>query len=139
MARSYVRSLAFRLVDFPFVVQFLWYCFFILLLVVVVVVVALGICFEMDYKGQDLAETVYQVIITIFGIAGFIWGYILGDLTRSFHVWCVGMVLAGLVCLPSWPCFNRNPVKWLDALPAVRPRRAEPKRTKVKKDKAKRR
>ena len=93
----------------------------------------------MDYKGQEAAELVYQVIIAIFGVVGFVWGYILQDLTRSFHVWCVGMAIASLVCLPSWPCFNRNPIKWLEELPAVRPRRGEPKRSKSKREKVKRR
>ena len=72
---------------------------------------------SMDYKGQELAETVYQIIITVFGIVGWFVGYVKGDLTHGFHVWCVGVAIACAVAIPSWPCFNRNPIKWLDEIP----------------------
>ena len=83
----------------------------------------------MDYKGQELAETLYQIIIAIFGLAGWIYGYVLNDLTHSFHVWCVGVAIACVVTVPSWPCFNRKPIKWLDEIP----KRPEPKRKKKSK------
>ena len=86
----------------------------------------------MDYKGQDHAELVYQVILTAFGVVAFGWGYVEGDLTRSFHVWCVGLAIASVITLPPWPCFKRNPVKWLDKIPAAEPKK-ESKRSKPKK------
>ena len=81
---------------------------------------------KMDFKGQELAENIYQIVILIFGIIGWIYGYVLNDLTHSFHVWCIGVVIACIIAIPSWPCFNRNPVKWLDEIP----KRPEPKRKK---------
>ena len=89
----------------------------------------------MDYKGQDHAEVVYQVIMSVFGVVAFCWGYVERDLTRSFHVWCVGLALASVITLPPWPCFKKNPVKWLEKLPDPRPEKPEPKRHKTKKGK----
>ena len=84
---------------------------------------------RMDYKGQELAENIYQIVILIFGVIGWIYGYVLNDLTHSFQVWCVGVAVACIIAIPSWPCFNRNPVKWLDEIP----KRPQPKRKKKQK------
>ena len=83
----------------------------------------------MDYKGQELSENIYQIIILAFGVVGWIYGYVLNDLTHSFHVWCVGVAIACVIAIPSWPFYNRNPIKWLDEIP----KRTEPKRKKKSK------
>ena len=36
----------------------------------------------MDYKGQELSENIYQIIILAFGVVGWIYGYVLNDLTH---------------------------------------------------------
>ena len=31
----------------------------------------------------------------------------------TFRIWLVGFVVATVATLPPWPCFRRDPVKWL--------------------------
>jgi signal peptidase complex subunit 1 len=31
--------------------------------------------------------------------------------------WFCGLVLALLLCIPDWPMYNKNPVRWLGAIP----------------------
>ncbi|OXB73240.1 UNVERIFIED_CONTAM: hypothetical protein H355_016420 [Colinus virginianus] len=59
---------------------------------------------QMDYKGQKLAEQIFQGIILVSAIIGFIYGYV----TEQFG-WTVYIVMAGfaLSCLVSvFSCFH---------------------------------
>ena len=71
----------------------------------------------MDYKGQRNAEWLYQIIITLFGLFGFVWGYQEADFSVTFRCWVVGVALASLTCIPDWGIWNRNTPKWLEAVP----------------------
>ncbi|KAM8781531.1 LOW QUALITY PROTEIN: signal peptidase complex subunit 1-like [Rhynchonycteris naso] len=67
---------------------------------------------QMDYKGQKLAEQMFQGIILFSAIVGFICGYV-----AEFR-WTVYIVMAGfaflcLLTLPPWPIYRRHPLKWL--------------------------
>ena len=73
----------------------------------------------MDYKGQQLAEILYQIIIALFGLVGFLWGYQEQDFTYCFRCWFVGVVIASALTIPDWGMFNQNTPKWLDDIPAV--------------------
>ena len=52
-----------------------------------------------DYQGQRLSENIYNVIIVLFGICGWIYGYMEEDFKVAIKVWAVGTVLALLVSL----------------------------------------
>ena len=92
----------------------------------------------MDFRGQKMAEDVYQAVIAAFSVAAFILGYAQGcarraaacpSLTsvatavllwrerRSFavmmKVFGAGVALSLLLVVPPWPYLNRHPLKWL--------------------------
>eukprot|EP00823_Brevimastigomonas_motovehiculus_P002126 TRINITY_DN1350_c3_g1_i1.p1 TRINITY_DN1350_c3_g1~~TRINITY_DN1350_c3_g1_i1.p1 ORF type:complete len:122 (-),score=25.56 TRINITY_DN1350_c3_g1_i1:305-649(-) len=66
----------------------------------------------MDYKGQALAERLYQYIIAIFTIVGFIAGFIVQRFIVTAIFSFAGLVVAGVICLPEWPFLNRDPLPW---------------------------
>ena len=72
----------------------------------------------MDWKGQMHAEWIYQLIITLFSLVGFVYAYQEQDFTHCFHGWLAGLVLASALTIPDLPWFNKNPIKWLDECPA---------------------
>jgi len=67
---------------------------------------------QMDYEGQRKAEKTYQIIITVFGIVGFIWGFIIQQLSATVYFVLGGFALSCLIVLPPWPFFRRNPLPW---------------------------
>jgi signal peptidase complex subunit 1 len=44
----------------------------------------------------------------------------MADFQLMLFVYAGGVVLTALVTVPNWPCFNRHPLKWLDAAEADR-------------------
>ncbi|EGG04187.1 uncharacterized protein MELLADRAFT_108689 [Melampsora larici-populina 98AG31] len=68
---------------------------------------------KIDFEGQRLAEKWNQIIILSFAVIAFGLGYIGQSMMITFGVYAVGVVIALLVVVPPWPCYNRNPVKWL--------------------------
>mmetsp|Transcript_5340 Transcript_5340/g.17124 ORF Transcript_5340/g.17124 Transcript_5340/m.17124 type:complete len:103 (-) Transcript_5340:58-366(-) len=66
----------------------------------------------MDYKGQVYNEYAYQLIFALFGIVCFALGYVQEDFGVTINGWIASLVVAGVVCVPDWPVFNREPVKW---------------------------
>lgn len=71
----------------------------------------------MDYKGQQLSELIFQIIIVLFGSVGWIYGYMEQDFMIVFQCWVVGVLISVLLCVPDWPFYNRHPVKWLESVP----------------------
>ncbi|CAJ0578304.1 unnamed protein product, partial [Mesorhabditis spiculigera] len=65
-----------------------------------------------DFPGQRLAERVFQVIVVISGIIGFIVGYYTQQLSHSVYIVFIGSAIASLVVLPPWPCFRKQPLPW---------------------------
>ena len=45
---------------------------------------------------------------------GWIYGYIHSSFLLTFYFWLAGLTLSVVLCVPSWPWYNRNPVEWLD-------------------------
>mmetsp|Transcript_18980 Transcript_18980/g.39286 ORF Transcript_18980/g.39286 Transcript_18980/m.39286 type:complete len:83 (-) Transcript_18980:307-555(-) len=80
----------------------------------------------MDYEGQKLAELLFYIIICLFGAVGWVMGYLQQDFTIVFQAWLAGVVISVVLCVPDWPFFNRNPIKWLESVPNDR-RQAAPK------------
>jgi signal peptidase complex subunit 1 len=71
----------------------------------------------MDYQGQKLSENLFYYIIILFGSVGWIYGYILQDFTYVFYSWSVGVAISMVLCVPDWPIYNKNPIKWLECIP----------------------
>ena len=67
----------------------------------------------MDFKGQKLAERMYQVILVIAGIIAFLAGYLSGSFDTMSYVFTCGVIVAVILCVPDWNYFNQHPIKWL--------------------------
>ncbi|XP_017753479.1 PREDICTED: signal peptidase complex subunit 1-like [Eufriesea mexicana] len=67
---------------------------------------------HVDYEGQGRAEKLSRVIITLFGIVGLIWGYVIQQFSQTLYILGAGFMLAAVITLPPWPMFRRNPLDW---------------------------
>ncbi|CAK9829244.1 Signal peptidase complex subunit 1 [Anthophora retusa] len=65
-----------------------------------------------DYEGQARAERLSRVIITLFGVVGLIWGYIIQQFSQTIYILGAGSVLAALITIPPWPMYRRKPLNW---------------------------
>jgi hypothetical protein len=51
----------------------------------------------MDYKGQQLCEYLYTIIVILFGVVAWFVGYVQGDFFLTFKGWSVGLGISLLV------------------------------------------
>nr|CAI5853819.1 unnamed protein product [Callosobruchus analis] len=70
---------------------------------------------HMDYEGQARAEKLSRIIITIFGVVGLTWGYIIQQFSQTVYILGVGFALALIMTIPPWPIYRRKPLKWQPA------------------------
>ena len=68
---------------------------------------------EMDFEGQILAAKLYRIILVAFTIIAMIVSYITQKLCHGVYILCFGLVVTLILCLPSWPMYNRHQLKWL--------------------------
>merc|ERR1711920_171440 len=69
---------------------------------------------QIDFVAQKTTYDIQFYLIWIAGVIGFLHGYVQSSFKLTF-TWVFGAtVIATLVCLPSWPLWNRNLVKWLE-------------------------
>ncbi|XP_033763190.1 signal peptidase complex subunit 1-like [Pecten maximus] len=68
---------------------------------------------HMDFDGQKRAEKWFQIIIMVFGVVGFAWGYICQQFSQTMYILIAGFVISCFLTLPPWPVFRRKPLKWL--------------------------
>uniref|UniRef100_UPI00358F1C0B signal peptidase complex subunit 1 n=1 Tax=Myxine glutinosa TaxID=7769 RepID=UPI00358F1C0B len=67
---------------------------------------------HMDYRGQRLAEQIFQVVIITFAVIGFFWGYAVEHFGQTMYVVLAGFLLSCLLTLPPWGFYRRNPLPW---------------------------
>ncbi|XP_072521953.1 signal peptidase complex subunit 1 [Salminus brasiliensis] len=72
---------------------------------------------HMDYKGQKLAEQIFQGIILVSAAIGFIYGLIIEQFGWTVYIMLAGFMVSCLLTLPPWPMYRQNPLKWQPALP----------------------
>lgn len=65
-----------------------------------------------DFKGQELAETIFQVITVTATVVGVFYGYYEQSFEKTFNCWCVGLAAACILCVPDWFFYRKNPIKW---------------------------
>ncbi|KAJ1111597.1 hypothetical protein NDU88_008914 [Pleurodeles waltl] len=70
---------------------------------------------QMDYKGQKLAEQIFQGIIIVSAVIGFVYGYMIEQFGWTVYIVMAGFALSCLLTLPPWPMYRRHPLKWLPA------------------------
>eukprot|EP00731_Ephydatia_muelleri_P014951 Em0008g671a len=66
----------------------------------------------MDFEGQKLAEKLYQSVIVLFAVVGFVWGYYCEQFVQTIYILGAGVLLACLLVIPPWPMFMRHPLQW---------------------------
>ena len=71
----------------------------------------------MDWTGQMHAEWVYQIIILLFTLVGFVYAYAEQDFTYCVHGWLAGLLLSSVVV--RWKCLPAG--RELHALAPARP------------------
>ena len=54
-----------------------------------------------------------QVLVVLFGLIGFVVGYLQQDFRITFVWLAAGSGIAAVICLPDWPWWNRHPIHWL--------------------------
>lgn len=67
----------------------------------------------MDFKGQQLSETLCMYLVIQCAMGGFLWGYLNQSFSQMMTVFAGGVALATLITVPDWPMYNKNPVAWL--------------------------
>lgn len=67
---------------------------------------------HMDFEGQARAEKLSRIIITLFGVVGLVWGYIIQQFSQTVYILGAGFVLASLLTIPPWPMYRRKPLNW---------------------------
>ncbi|XP_030633020.1 signal peptidase complex subunit 1 [Chanos chanos] len=72
---------------------------------------------HMDYKGQKLAEQIFQGIILVSAVIGFIYGLIIEQFGWTVYIVLAGFGISCLLTLPPWPMYRRNPLNWQPVIP----------------------
>jgi len=67
---------------------------------------------HMDFRGQKMAERVFQVIVVLFGTVGFIVAYMMQQFSMTIYSLLFGVLVAAFLTLPPWPMYRNNPVEW---------------------------
>ncbi|RNA08955.1 signal peptidase complex subunit 1 [Brachionus plicatilis] len=67
---------------------------------------------SIDFVGQKRAELLFQVIIVISAIIGFIYGFLEQKFSYTLMALGVGVTISALAVLPPWPAWKKNPLKW---------------------------
>ncbi|XP_043934815.1 signal peptidase complex subunit 1 [Protopterus annectens] len=67
---------------------------------------------QMDFKGQKLAEHIFQIIIVVSAVIGFAYGYMIEQFGWTVYVVLAGFAVSCLLTLPPWPMYRRHPLKW---------------------------
>ncbi|XP_039512332.1 signal peptidase complex subunit 1 isoform X1 [Pimephales promelas] len=71
----------------------------------------------MDYKGQKLAEQIFQGIILVSAVIGFVYGLFIQQFGWTVYIMLAGFTVSCLLTLPPWPMYRRNPLSWQPAVP----------------------
>ncbi|XP_061840881.1 signal peptidase complex subunit 1 [Nerophis lumbriciformis] len=72
---------------------------------------------HMDYKGQKLAEQIFQGIILISAVIGFVYGLIIQQFGWTVYIVLAGFVISCFLTLPPWPMYRNNPLPWQPVIP----------------------
>ncbi|XP_030746975.1 signal peptidase complex subunit 1 [Sitophilus oryzae] len=70
---------------------------------------------HMDFEGQHRAEKLSRIIITVFGLVGLVWGYIIQQFSQTVYILAAGFLLTSILTIPPWPMYRKKPLKWQPA------------------------
>uniref|UniRef100_A0A7S2M5L0 Signal peptidase complex subunit 1 n=1 Tax=Zooxanthella nutricula TaxID=1333877 RepID=A0A7S2M5L0_9DINO len=69
---------------------------------------------SMDFVGQKRSFNLQWIVIYAAGVIGFIYGYIEKRFLYTFYCIFGATMAVSLLCVPSWPIWNRHPVEWVE-------------------------
>ena len=69
----------------------------------------------MDFKGQQLAESLAMYMLVGFAAIAFLVGYLRQDFGSMMTLFGSGCAVACVVAVPDWPVYNKHPIQWLPA------------------------
>ncbi|KAI7863909.1 microsomal signal peptidase 12kDa subunit [Spinellus fusiger] len=69
---------------------------------------------SIDFKGQQLADTVTHASLTVFSGVALLAGYASQSLRLTLGMLGVGVLMTLLLVLPPWPMYNQTPLPWLN-------------------------
>ncbi|XP_062254294.1 signal peptidase complex subunit 1 [Platichthys flesus] len=92
---------------------------------------------HMDYKGQKLAEQIFQGIILISAVIGFVYGMIIEQFGWTVYIVLGGFAVSCVLTLPPWPMYRQNPLSWQPALPEMSGESSQKPQESLKKKKHK--
>ncbi|XP_077385229.1 signal peptidase complex subunit 1 [Festucalex cinctus] len=72
---------------------------------------------HMDYKGQKMSEQIFQGIILVCAVVGFVYGLIIQQFGCTVYIVLVGFVVSCILTLPPWPMYRRHPLPWQPVIP----------------------
>ena len=67
----------------------------------------------MDFVGQMHNERTFQIMVVVFGLVGFVVGWLEQNFRWTFLFLAAGGGISAVICLPDWPWWNLHPVEWL--------------------------
>ncbi|CAL1535526.1 unnamed protein product [Lymnaea stagnalis] len=67
---------------------------------------------HMDFDGQKRAERYFQVIIIVFAVVGFIWGYITQLFSQTLYILFAGVIVSSILTLIPWGMYRKKPLPW---------------------------
>ncbi|KAJ0023747.1 hypothetical protein NQD34_003646 [Periophthalmus magnuspinnatus] len=92
---------------------------------------------HMDYKGQKLAEQIFQGIILVSAAIGFIYGLIVEQFGWTVYIVLAGFAVSCVLTLPPWPMYRKNPLNWQPTVPETSGEPSQKPQENIKKKKHK--
>uniref|UniRef100_A0A3B4T592 Signal peptidase complex subunit 1 n=2 Tax=Seriola dumerili TaxID=41447 RepID=A0A3B4T592_SERDU len=92
---------------------------------------------HMDYKGQKLAEQIFQGIILISAVIGFVYGLIIEQFGWTVYIVLAGFAVSCVLTLPPWPMYRKSPLSWQPVVPETSGESSQKPQESLKKKKHK--
>ncbi|CAG8762488.1 27386_t:CDS:2, partial [Dentiscutata erythropus] len=68
---------------------------------------------RIDFEGQKHCEFISQIVVVLFAVIGFVYGFHNQDLLATMEIYLGGIIITSILTLPPWPFYNKHPVQWL--------------------------
>ncbi|WBW70561.1 signal peptidase complex subunit Spc1 [Schizosaccharomyces osmophilus] len=67
---------------------------------------------KIDFHGQIRCSKYMNYGILTSGVAAYIAGWLAHDSFLSIKVFLILSIIAGIICIPAWPMYNRKPLQF---------------------------
>lgn len=67
---------------------------------------------QMDFVGQAQALRFFTLFVWFAGVVGFVYGFFTQRFMHTFAIMFAAAVIGAIICVPSWPCWNRNRIQF---------------------------